>query len=331
MLYEKSFNNKKGIIKIISYLLSMVKLLVYIIRHKPDIIHVQWLIVPSVDIPIYSFIQCFVHSKIVFTAHNILPHDSGKKYRKLYKKFYGISDSVIVHDDSTKQELVETMDVPTKKVNVIHHGILHYHLDVEKLAEEKNNLIDKYKFTSDKLVFSVVGIQSKYKGTDVLLEVWADNKELCNNSKVQMIVAGRCSELDYSAYKDLPNLHIEDAYITTERLIAILQLSDVVLLPYRRISQSGVLLSAIDLEKPFLVTNVGGLAEPLQYGDVGWRIDECSESKLSEILLQFVKEPEGVKAKAKNTEGWDAVKNAYSWKQIGVQTSDLYRNLSKRY
>ena len=87
-------------------------------------------------------------------------------------------------------------------------------------------------------------------------------------------------------------------------------LTDVFLLPYKRISQSGILLSALELSIPFIVTNVGGLAEPLKIADVGWKIECCTPDAIAEVLMKLVENPYELKIKKEKTEDWERVKNA---------------------
>ena len=63
------------------------------------------------------------------------------------------------------------------------------------------------------------------------------------------------------------------------------------LLPYRRISQSGVLFTALQLGVPVLVSDVGGLTDPLRYGAVGWSIGEPSVQSLSDAMVYLAEHP----------------------------------------
>ena len=60
--------------------------------------------------------------------------------------------------------------------------------------------------------------------------------------------------------------------------------SDVLLLPYKEISQSGVLLSGLKYKKTFIVSNVGGLTQPFNLGKVGWVLENNTTSCLRDRL-----------------------------------------------
>ena len=325
------YNKKKGIKKILSYVFSLLKLVRLVVVERPDVIHIQWLKIEHLDYWLYRFIRRFFKTKLVFTAHNILPHNSGRRFFNIYKKFYSLVDAIIVHDKTSKDDLSSEIHVDEGKIYVIRHGILSYKTDEELIQKEKADLTKRYHLDDSKLLLSVVGFQNKYKGTDVLLKVWSSNEMLKNNRDCCLLIAGRCKELDFlNDISDCQNIFVEDAFISTERLVAILQMTDVLLLPYIKISQSGVLLTAIEYGTPFLVTNVGGLSEPLQYGNVGWEIPQCDEELLCNALIRLVSNHKDVKEKRSDEQGWNNVREAYSWVQIGEKTTELYKVLTSK-
>lgn len=324
------YNKKRGIIKVLSYLKSLFKVLLLIRKQRPSLIHVQWLRLLPIDSWLYLYVKKRFNIKIVFTAHNLLPHDSGEKYRKSYQKFYKQIDAVIVHESNSKKELIEKFGIEPNKISVIKHGVLTFNLDEEKVAKEEKEIIGENAIETQQLVFSSLGLQAYYKGTDALINVWNNCPQLHDNPNCKLIIAGRRgSMLDYSVLKSFKNVVVEDKYLSDERLIAYLRITNVILLPYRVISQSGVLLSAIGTKTPFLVTDVGGLAEPLAIADVGWKIEECDELKLKVALINLIESPQEVLDKKNNSDSaWELVQREYSWKEIGQKTHNLYCSLT---
>ncbi len=323
------YNDKKGVHKYSSYLLSIIKIVSLILKQKPDIIHIQWFKFPVVEYLLYAILKKFRGFKLVFTAHNILPHNTGTKYISIYKKIYGITDAIIVHDKGTKSELSKLIEVDLDKIHVIRHGVLKYTVNDALLEKEIEEIKEKYKKKDNIILFSVIGNQTKYKGTDVLLDAWMSNSRIRNNDKCSLLIAGRSKDLNFSSLDNERNIYVENDFISDERLIAILKVSDVLLLPYKKISQSGVLLSAVEYGTPFLVTNVGGLSEPLSFGDVGWVIESCKDDLISNILTYLIDNPQLVFSKRNNSLEWEKVRKEYEWASIGKKTSTLYRSLIK--
>lgn len=323
------YNKKKGIRKVVSYLYSLLKILKYAAKERPDVIHIQWLKLERVDYCFYYLIKQICKTKIVFTAHNILPHNTGYKYGGIYKKFYNLVDAIIVHDENSKKDLTTLLGIDKSKVSVIRHGVLSYNVNEVQVEQEIDDLRSRYNLDKTKLLLSVVGYQNKYKGTDELLRAWTKSKSANNNDNCALLIAGRCREFSFLDYlSSSKNIFVEDEFISTERLIAILKLTDILLLPYIKISQSGVLLTAIEYGTPFLVTNVGGLSEPLNYGDVGWVIPKCDVDILIHFLESNIPQYNEIKAKKCNLDGWTKVRSAYSWNTIGEKTVDLYKTIT---
>lgn len=323
-----TYNDLGGVKKLISYLKSLWWIRKEIKRQKPDIVHIQWLKIPAFDVRFYLWIKRHYGVKIVFTAHNMLPHDSGSKYLKSFGRFYHGVDAVIVHDNNTKALLCSSFNVSDEKVNVIRHGILHYDLNEQLIEQELNDLKNKYRLSDDVLLFSILGNQNRYKGTDVLIDVWLSNKELRDNPKCALLIAGECKDFDLTEIQSVKNVIVENSHLSNERFFAMMKRTDVLLLPYRQISQSGVLLYAIDVRTPILVSDKGGLAEPLTIGNIGWKIKECDKKLLQERVMYVSANPGNVRQlKHENNTEWEKVQRAYSWCDIGVKTSILYRSL----
>jgi len=175
LIYQ--YSNKKAFFKFTSYIYSQIKLLIYILRFKPDILHFQWFKLPAIDIFVLHLIKIFFkNSKIIFTAHNVLPHDTTEKYYKEYKQIYEIVNKIIVHDLTSKNEIATRFKIKPDKIYVIPHGILDF--------KEVNNTI--VKSAEYAITFSFLGHLSYYKGIDILIDAWNQFVELQNNSRIKI-------------------------------------------------------------------------------------------------------------------------------------------------
>lgn len=324
-----NYSRKRGVFKLVSYLYSLGEVYKKVKDEKPDILHIQWLKLHSFESVFYRWIKKKFNVRIVFTAHNILPHDTGNKFFKTYDKFYKWIDAIIVHCSNTKNEICKDFSVKEEKIHIVRHGILHFKSDGEGEKTEERAFVAKYRISDDVMVFSSMGTQSYYKGTDVLIDCWMQCPELCNNPKYALVIAGDCQDLNLQKAIQVSNIYIENGLLTDDKFNGIMRRTDVLVLPYRQISQSGVSMLAIDYKIPILVTDVGGLAEPLLIANIGWKIDKCSFELLKGKLLEIISNPEKARSlKYKNDEQWNKVQRAFSWEKIGVQTSDLYSLLT---
>ena len=84
-----------------------------------------------------------------------------------------------------------------------------------------------------------------------------------------------------------------DEYLPNEVLAACIQRADVVVLPYRQATQSGILQVAFGQGKPVITTAVGGLAEVVQHGFTGLIVPSEAPQQLAEAIDRFFAEDLG--------------------------------------
>ena len=316
------YSEKKGILKILSYLWTQILLFLYVLKNDIDLIHIQWMKLPYLDYLIYRTIKRFLKVNIVFTAHNILPHDTGEKYKKSYKKIYNMIDKIIVHSSRTREELINEFEISREKISVIPHGLL----DIQGEDSKKNDDFIKNK---NEKVFSFIGYLNKYKGIDFLVDAWRSSELLKDNKNVKLIIAGK-GNIDFKGLEDIENVTIINRFLEDFELNSIINETDLFILPYRKISQSGVLLSILNKRKAVLVSNEGGLTDPFEFGNIGWIMEEKSSKCLRENLEKIIS-GDGSKIKEILNDDimWKKINAAYDWKDIGLKTKKLYEEVLK--
>lgn len=202
-----------------------------------NIIHFQWFKIPFFDFILLKLLKIFSSkTKIIFTAHNILPHDTGIKYEKIYNQIYRNIDRIIVHSITTKNELIQNFNISEQKVDIIPHGILSLKETVQ---------YNKIKQPNSKMTFSFIGVISAYKGLDILIDAWCSDVEILNNPNIELIIAGAGSIPELSKIPNDKNIRVENYYHTEDELERIYLRTDVAILPYKKISQSGVLMTCM--------------------------------------------------------------------------------------
>jgi len=324
------YSERKYIFKIMSYLVSQLKLLFILKNNNPDIIHFQWFKIPILD---YLFLKIIKKisskSKIVFTAHNILPHDTGNKYKNIYEKIYKLVDGIIVHTKKTKDELYKNFYVNRDKINVIPHGLLELNYNINRTNDFMNSFINLNKL-DDKIVFGFIGSIRENKGIEMLLEVWEECQFLKNNDEAVLLIAGSCVNKDLKQkllrINELNNIIIDIRFLPIDNFVAYLKVSDVILLPYLNISQSGVLLTALSEEKPILVSDRGGLTDPFEVGELGWII-EPTKYNLKNKIIEIINNKNYIKKIKNDNFLWNRVKKYYSWESIGKETEKFYEKI----
>lgn len=325
-----NYSDKKHVFKLISYLISQVRLSLILIRAKPDVIHFQWFRLPILDYFLLKLIKILLpKSKIVFTAHNVLPHDTGNKYKKIYNKIYNLVDGIIVHTNRSKEEIIDRFNISNNKINVIPHGLLELNYDENNTNKIKNEVYENNNL-DDKIVLGFIGSIRKNKGIDLLLDLWEENELLNSNEDIILLITGSCKNDELKnrieEISNYNNVITDIRFLPLDNFAAYMKVADVILLPYLNISQSGVLLSVLAEEKPVLVSDRGGLTDPFEIGKIGWVI-EPTKSDLKECLKEIINNKNEIRKIKSNEKLWTKVKQYYSWKDIGKNTTAFYESL----
>lgn len=310
-------------LKMFSYVWSYIRIFFLIIDLKPLLIHIQWFKVPYFDYYYYKLIKWLFGVKLIYTAHNILPHNTGMKYLNIYRKAYTLFDGIIVHSENTKKELSSLCYISQDKIFVIPHGLLRMEYDDNTLKQNEVDYKKKYDIEG-KIVFASLGEQSPYKGIDLIADVWLNTPELRDNNSLKLLIVGRQKNVDLKDLMRVENAVVINQQISNEEFIYLLHHSDVYLLPYRKISQSGALFTALAECTPVLVSDAGGLAEPISVAQVGWVIKADSKEALRNQLLYLSKHYYEIRDIKGDKTKWETIHDKYGWKTISLQTSALY-------
>jgi len=321
IIHNYNYYKKRGMLKIFSYMHSQMKLFLWVLIHKPEIVHIQWVKAPVLDMIVLFFMRFLSRKiKIVYTVHNLLPHDSfGKKIFYIYYVLYRLFDGIIVHADRTKKELVNLFCIEEIIIKEIPHGVLKY---------EMNEI--NHRMYPNKIVFSMTGILNYYKGVDILIDAWTSNKALIENDNIHLIIAGTGNIL-IEKIPEKCNITIINRFLTDREYQNIINSTDVGILPYRQISQSGVLLSLLAEHKPVIVSDYGGLTQPFKIGRVGWVLNDLSAQTLSELIVDIIRKREELTNIKNDKNLWGKIDNYYSWENIGKMTLDFYDSLFSGY
>jgi D-inositol-3-phosphate glycosyltransferase len=168
------------------------------------------------------------------------------------------------------------------------------------------------------------GFIRAYKGLDLLIEAFADNR--LRNRKLKLIVAGEFYE-DDAPYRDLiKKNHLEDEillfdhFIRDEEVPLFFGVADLVVQPYRSATQSGVTQIASYFEKPMVVTDVGGLREIVHDGKCGYVVKPVA-SEITEAILDYFENDR----KEIFTEGVKLEKERFSWDKMTASILEVYK------
>ncbi len=135
------------------------------------------------------------------------------------------------------------------------------------------------------------GYVRKYKGLDILFDAF--KLAIKNEPKLKLLVAGEFYDNPEPYVDQIKKLNIEsdvklfNQFIPNEEVQKYYMASDLVVLPYRSATQSGILNVAYGFNKPVLVTNVGGLSEFVVNEKTGLIVPPESPEEIAKGINKF--------------------------------------------
>lgn len=257
-----------------------------ICNEKPDLVIIRyWLpfMAPCLG-TIAGQIRKKRHTKIICLADNIVPHEHRPGDRVLTNYFIQRIDGLIAMSKSVLAEARTFRNNLT--LEFCPHPIFDNYgerLSFED-AKQKLHLDPNIKY----LLF--FGFIRDYKGLDLLMNAFAD--ERMRKYPVKLLVAGEYYSspepyLELIKKNNLDGLiELRTDFIPDDEVNLYFSAADMVVQPYKSATQSGVTQIGYHFNKPMLVTNVGGLAEIIPDGKIGYVVEPDSQ-KIADALVDF--------------------------------------------
>lgn len=295
---------------------------------KPRIFHLQWL--PFLSLGVRgAFIDIFFlkllrriskSTKFVFTIHNMCPHgmkeEQREGYNVLFIKALKIFDRYIVHTNQTKLDVCQVFGLDEQKVNIVFHGVF--------VPEGRD--FNRKKWNRDDVRLIMYGTQNWYKGPDVFVR----SLQLVSDRFKPHIHAYICGVVDkemQEACKDINtgvDIKWDNYYLTDEQLYNRIEESDIIILPYRRISQSGVLLLALSTKRIIITSNLPTFKETLDEYDPSLFFESENPKSLAVLIERYMNDEVD---RNSVLERLSLLENKYSWKNSASCTINLYRTI----
>jgi D-inositol-3-phosphate glycosyltransferase len=303
--------------------LNWLRIGIKIRKQKPDLLILKYWI-PFLS-PCLGTIARIVrtnnHTKVIVIIDNLIPHEKRFGDNILNKYFINSVDAFVAMSKSVFNDLGK-FDVNKKKVLGVHPLYDNFGKAISKKnAIEYLSLDHNYKYM---LFF---GIIRKYKGLDILLEAFSDNR--LQNQNLKLMVAGEFYE-EEKPYHDLIDKYnlsesviLDTKFIADNEVVNYFCAADIIVQPYKNATQSGVTQIAYHFEKPMLVTDVGGLKEIVPHNKAGYVCEPNAKDVANSLVDFFSKEKE-----AEFIDGVKEEKSKYSWKKMIENIKSLHRDLT---
>lgn len=324
--YKNLFKGNK-IEKLLRYIVGTVKSLWQIKSEKIKVVHFQIFAI--------SFLEVFVvwllklnRLKIVVTIHDVESF-SKKNNERLSKYFYKKVDAAIVHNKASYDVLlnylksIKLYEKAINKCHIVHHGS---YIGMLPNIIEKKDAKSKFDISDDTFVFLFFGQIKTVKGLDILLESYS--KLVVNTTrKVKLIIAGKVWKSDWTLYEEIikknnlsKHICLNIKYVPDEDVVYYYSAADCVVLPYKKIFQSGVLLMAQSYNTTVLVSNLPGMTEVVTDNENGFVFKNESVESLY-LKMKEIMEYKNLERISKNA--YEKLEKEYDWNEIAKQQMQI--------
>jgi len=260
------------------------------------------------------------YTKLMSLCDNILPHEKTPLSDFLTTYLFDKLDGHVVQSSQTENELQEVVENPIYEKR-FHPIYTNFPKKIDKITARKKLGL------SAKNIILYFGIIRDYKGFDILLNAISELKD--SGLDFHLLAGGECYGSDEKYTQLISNLGISDyitwhnKYIPDSEVSNYFSAADVVALPYRTASQSGVTQMAYSYDLPVIVTKVGGLPEIVDEGQSGFTIEPENPKELANILEKnlgngtFLKMPTYIKT----------FKQKFSWEYFVNGIESVYSKI----
>jgi glycosyltransferase involved in cell wall biosynthesis len=240
-------------------------LMLWVAWHRPAVVHAFGLLDP---VWLVGHLQGWwfrrFAGRYVLTVHDTEPHDRGnEKSRQAFVAAFGYASHLVVHSKRLAVLLAARLPGRGSDITFMEHGL-------DPWAGSADLLPYRHGRPVKILLF---GVLQRYKGLDILLDA-LDGIAM----SFELVVAGRCSDhalraelsARIAAHPQAAAIRWHDGYVPEQDVPALFIEADMLVLPYRRIDQSGVLFQAYRFGLPVVATKVGAFEDYVgpEHGEV---------------------------------------------------------------
>lgn len=317
--------------KTFQYIKYLFRLLLLIRRNNVQLVHFQFFRRERLDTFFVGALR-LLSMPIVYTAHNVLPHENGRIDYYLRYLVYKVVDGIIVHSEYIQRKLLNAFKVDPAKTAVIPHGNFDLYLPDEELSKEESR--NKLGLKKEDRVLLFFGYIRAYKGLDLLIEAFESASAVDKRLKLLIAGAPQSPQLDEQYAGQISKITAHERILFHSHFIPFKDVAfyftaaDLVILPYKTIDHSGIVHLAYTFGKPVIGTPVGDFAEVIDHGKSGYILENHDADCLAEgIRTAFCDE---AYLEQMGHFAQELNKTKYSWIHIARRTKLYYEKVISR-
>jgi glycosyltransferase involved in cell wall biosynthesis len=214
--------------------------------------------------------------KTACIVHNAFDHEQGGWKNRLMRYQLDKLDYFLCHNEAIAQDIKRVL--PKSKIAISPHPIFDQYPAAKDMFPKRASI---------ELLF--FGIIREYKGLDILI----DALNMLEYSDFKLTVVGECWG-DINEYKQqadklglIDKIEFIAKYVTDQEAAEYFQRADVVILPYRSMTGTGVIPLAYHYGKPVITSNLDAFYEVVEHGETGFIAEDVSASGMSDSITEF--------------------------------------------
>ncbi len=305
---------------------NWIKSALAIAKMDPDLLLVQWwhpYFAPCY-IAMLSLIRKKCKAVVMFTCHNVFPHERFPFDRLLASSTLKKGDCYIVQSGLDEENLGSIIK------DAVYTRAVHPTYNAFKMKDmSKKEARDILAIGDDERVLLFFGYVRKYKGLGSLLDAMPKVVANDTSGRYRLLVVGDFSDDKADYLEQIKNNNIADVvdicdgYIPNKEIEKYFAACDVVMLPYISATQSGIVQIAFGFDKPVIATNVGGLPDVVTDEVSGYLVGPNDPGALADAIMRFFRDG----ASDKLAEGVRKESYRFSWERMSEIIEDLYKKV----
>ena len=258
------------------------------------------------------------HTKVLCQIDNVEPHEHHLTDKPFNRYYLHSVDGFVYMSEQVHSELRAYSDAP---------ALFSPHPLFENFGErvERSEACVRLGLAPANRYVLFFGLIRDYKGLDLLLDAWAQLRRAGRTEGRRLIVAGEfytarepyLNRIADNGLQDEVLLH--DRFIPDDDVKYYFSAADFVVQPYKTATQSGVTQIAYQFCVPMVVTKVGGLAEIVPDGRVGYVCEPTPEGVAGAIERMY----EGDTLQ-RFRENCVEERRRFSWEEMCSRITELY-------
>jgi glycosyltransferase involved in cell wall biosynthesis len=274
------------------------------------------------------FLTKLLGMKVIYTIHDVVSNlEKNQTNKSIINFVLKSANKILTHNQFSKNQIHELFKHVDKDIAIIPHG---NYVPFIKIEESKEQSRISLNIPKQRKVLLFFGMIKRIKGLEIMLKALSKIKD--QHPDILLVIAGKAWEDDFRVYQEIIDNYnlsnycvIRNHYIPSEDVNHYFSAADLVVLPYKRISQSGVLMMAVSYKKAVLVSNLQPFKEVVTDNETGFVFQSENSDALAEKVTAIFNDVALLNKVSSG--GFNLINTDYNWNTIGSSLKMEYNSL----